>query len=114
VRIGTFSFPSLPDFDIAARPLKKVGWGSINVMEMPLLKSYGKQVKTLSSLLTLDQVMKSVSKVAGAFVRPSSYTMDLDRLLLGKEASLRTSAIGVLQVQLHGATDLPKADTVGK
>ena len=57
--------------------------------------------------------MKSVAEVAQGFVRPSSYTMDLDRLLLGKEASLRTSAIGVLQIQLHGATDLPKADTMG-
>jgi Ca2+-dependent lipid-binding protein len=52
--------------------------------------------------------------VASAFVRPESYTLDIDRLLLGREASLRTASIGVLHIVIHGAENLPKTDTMGR
>lgn len=52
--------------------------------------------------------------MASAFVRPESYTLDIDRLLLGREASLRTASIGVLHIVIHGAENLPKTDTMGR
>jgi Ca2+-dependent lipid-binding protein len=96
VRTATFSFPCLPEFDISAKPLRR---GSFNAMELPGMKTY---------------VQKSIAEVAKAFVRPESYSIDVDRLLLGREASLRTHTVGVLHIVLHGAEDLPKTDTVGK
>jgi Ca2+-dependent lipid-binding protein len=59
-------------------------------------------------------VQKSIAEVAGAFVTPESYSLDIDRLLLGRESSLRTAAVGVLHIVIHGAEDLPKTDTVGQ
>lgn len=59
-------------------------------------------------------VQKSIAAVAKAFVRPESYSIDLDRLLLGREASLRTYTVGVMHIIIHGAEDLPKTDTVGE
>lgn len=56
----------------------------------------------------------SISDVARAFVRPNSYTVDVDRLLLGREASMRTASMGVLQIVIHSAEDLPKMDAMGK
>lgn len=96
VRTATISLPSLPDFDISAKPLKR---GSFNAMELPGMKTY---------------VQKSIAEVAKAFVRPESYTLDIDRLLLGREAALRTHTVGVMHVIIHSATDLPKTDTVGE
>ncbi|KAL1409964.1 hypothetical protein Q8F55_003963 [Vanrija albida] len=98
VRMATVTFLSMPEFNISARPLRSMGFGSINAMDLPLIKQY---------------IQKSIAQVAGHFVRPKQYTMDVDRLLLGKDSNLRTSAIGILHVVIHGATDLPKADTVG-
>lgn len=59
-------------------------------------------------------VQASISEVASAFVRPESYTLDIDRLLLGREHSLRTHSVGILQIMIHRAKDLPKTDTLGK
>ncbi|WVQ84921.1 hypothetical protein IAT38_007084 [Cryptococcus sp. DSM 104549] len=95
VRTGTFSFPSLPEYDVSANPLKR---GSFNAMDLPLMKSY---------------VKKSIKSVLAAFLRPHSYTLDIDRLLLGSPSALRTTHIGVLHLILHRAEDLPKADTMG-
>ncbi|WVR00367.1 hypothetical protein IAU59_007510 [Kwoniella sp. CBS 9459] len=95
VRTGTFSFPSLPEYDVSAQPLKK---GAFNAMEVPGMKQYVKQ---------------SIMEVASAFVRPNSYTLDLDRLLLGRESSLRTVHIGVLHIFINRAENLPKVDTMG-
>ncbi|OCF32225.1 hypothetical protein I316_06139 [Kwoniella heveanensis BCC8398] len=95
VRTGTFSFPSLPEYDVSAQPLKK---GAFNAMELPGMKQYVKQ---------------SIMEVASAFVRPNSYTLDLDRLLLGRESSLRTVHIGVLHIFINRAEELPKVDTMG-
>lgn len=61
-----------------------------------------------------EVVQASIKEVCGAFVRPSSYTLDVDRLLLGREENLRTHAVGVLHIIIHGAEDLPKADTMGE
>lgn len=55
----------------------------------------------------------SIAEVAAAFVSPESYSLDVDRLLLGRESSLRTASVGVLYIIVHGAADLPKSDTVG-
>nr|XP_019044279.1 hypothetical protein I302_07563 [Kwoniella bestiolae CBS 10118]OCF23209.1 hypothetical protein I302_07563 [Kwoniella bestiolae CBS 10118] len=95
VRTGTFSFPKLPEYDVSAQPLKK---GAFNAMEIPGMKQYVKQ---------------SITEVASAFVAPQSYTLDLDRLLLGQESALRTHNIGVLRILIHSAQDLPKVDTMG-
>ncbi|OCF61231.1 hypothetical protein L486_00877 [Kwoniella mangroviensis CBS 10435] len=95
VRTGTFSFPKLPEYDVSAQPLKK---GAFNAMELPGMKQYVKQ---------------SITEVASAFVSPQSYTLDLDRLLLGQESALRTTNIGVLRILIHSAEDLPKVDTMG-
>jgi Ca2+-dependent lipid-binding protein len=51
--------------------------------------------------------------VARTFVRPESYTLDIDRLLLGREAAFRTASVGVLHIIIHSAEGLPKVDTVG-
>ncbi|KAL7418323.1 hypothetical protein Q5752_006781 [Cryptotrichosporon argae] len=98
IRQGTFSFQSLPEFEISAKPLKNVGFGSFNAMDIGPLRSY---------------VQASIAQVAQAFVAPQSYSLDIDRLLLGREASLRTAAVGVLHIIVHGARDVLKADTMG-
>ncbi len=56
---------------------------------------------------------KSIRKVADAFVRPNCYSLDLDRLLLGREASLRTAAIGALHIKIHRAKGLRSSDVIG-
>jgi len=58
-------------------------------------------------------VQSSIADVAQGFVSPASYSLDVDRLLLGRESSIRTAAVGVLQIKVHGAEDLPKTDTMG-
>ncbi|WVQ72521.1 hypothetical protein IAR50_002078 [Cryptococcus sp. DSM 104548] len=96
VKLGTFSLPTLPDFDITVNPLKK---GSFNAMDLPLMKTY---------------VKKSFASVLSSFLHPSTYTLDLDRLLLNSSpSSLRLASVGCLHIILHGANDLPKADTMG-
>nr|XP_019010216.1 uncharacterized protein I206_04684 [Kwoniella pini CBS 10737]OCF48997.1 hypothetical protein I206_04684 [Kwoniella pini CBS 10737] len=95
IRNGTFSFPRLPEYDVSAHPLKK---GAFNAMELPGMKQYVKQ---------------SITEVASSFVAPESYTLDLDRLLLGEESALRTHNIGVLRIIIHSAEGLPKVDTLG-
>jgi Ca2+-dependent lipid-binding protein len=62
----------------------------------------------------MSTVQASIASVASTFVRPESYTLDIDRLLLGREAALRTHTVGVLHIVIHGAEDLPKSDTMGK
>lgn len=95
ITTGTFTLPSMPEYDISANPLKK---GAFNAMDLPLMKPY---------------VKASFKSVLSSFLHPQSYTMDIDRLLLGAESSNRTEHIGVLHIIFHGARDLPKADTVG-
>ena len=58
-------------------------------------------------------MQSSIADVAQGFVSPASYSLDVDRLLLGRESSIRTAAVGVLQIKVHGAEDLPKSDTMG-
>ena len=95
VRTATFSFTRLPYFDISAAPLKK---GAFNAMELPGMKTF---------------VQKSIADVAKSFVRPESFTMDVDRLLLGQDASLKTHTVGVLHVIIHSAEGLRKTDVMG-
>jgi Ca2+-dependent lipid-binding protein len=59
-------------------------------------------------------VRTSVLEIAEAFLRPASYTVDIDRLLLGREAAFRTHTVGVLHLIIHRAEDLPKTDAVGE
>lgn len=98
VRDASFTFVKMPEFDISARPLRSFGIGSINAMDIPLLKAY---------------VQKSIAQVAGTFVSPRHYHIDVDRLLLGKDAAVRTSSVGVLYLIIHGCDDLPRTDTMG-
>lgn len=97
-RDALFTFVKMPEFDISARPLRSFGFGSINAMDIPLLKTY---------------VQKSIAQVAGTFVSPLHYHLDVDRLLLGKDAAVRTHAVGVLYLIIHGCDDLPRTDTMG-
>lgn len=97
-RDALFTFVKMPEFDISARPLRSFGIGSINAMDIPLLKTY---------------VQKSIAQVAGSFVAPRHYHLDLDRLLLGKDAATRTASVGVLYIIIHGCDDLPRTDTMG-
>lgn len=55
----------------------------------------------------------SILEVAEEFLRPKSYTMDVDRLLLGRDAALRTQTVGVLHMIIHSAENLPKTDAMG-
>lgn len=79
------------------------------------MKSYG-QALALVPCHGADgrKVRASIAEVAEAFVRPESYTLDVDRLLLGREAAMRTVAVGVLHLVVHSARDLPKTDTMGQ
>lgn len=40
VRMATVTFLSMPEFNISARPLRSMGFGSINAMDLPLIKQY--------------------------------------------------------------------------
>ncbi|WVN84973.1 uncharacterized protein L203_100110 [Cryptococcus depauperatus CBS 7841] len=95
IKTGTFSLPSIPAYDISANPLAR---GSFNAMNIPLMKPY---------------VNTSIRSVLSAFLCPRSYTLEIDRLLLGSPSSIRTETIGVLHIILHSANDLPKADAMG-
>ncbi|BEJ11357.1 hypothetical protein CspHIS471_0107790 [Cutaneotrichosporon sp. HIS471] len=97
-REALFTFVKMPEFDISARPLRNFGFGSVNAMDIPLLKTY---------------VQKSIAQVAGSFVSPRHYHLDVNRLLLGKDAAMRTKAVGVLYLMIHGCDDLPRTDTLG-
>lgn len=115
ITTGIFTLPSMPEYDISANPLKK---GGFNAMNLPLMKPYGKchvsSIIAISFNLTQSsQVKTSFKSVLSSFLHPHSYTMDIDRLLLGSESSYRTEHIGVLHIIFHGARDLPKADTMG-
>jgi hypothetical protein len=91
----SFSFVNMPYFDISARPLRA---GSFNAMDIPLLKSY---------------IEKSIAKVAAGFIAPKSYTLDVDRLLLGHESVLQTETMGVFRIVIHSASNLPHTDAIG-
>lgn len=39
ITTGTFTLPSMPEYDISANPLKK---GAFNAMDLPLMKPYSK------------------------------------------------------------------------
>ncbi|BEI80276.1 hypothetical protein CcaverHIS002_0108050 [Cutaneotrichosporon cavernicola] len=97
-REAQFTFVKMPEFDISARPLRNFGFGSVNAMDIPLLKTY---------------VQKSIAQVAGSFVSPRHFHLDVNRLLLGKDAAMRTKAVGVLYLMIHGCDDLPRTDTLG-
>lgn len=42
VRDATVTFSSMPEFEISARPLRSLGFGSVNAFKLPLLKQYRK------------------------------------------------------------------------
>lgn len=114
LRSATVTFLDMPEFDISARPLKSLGFASINAFDIPLLRSYrGSLRRTFESCRADLVVAKSIAEVAGGFIRPKTYTLDVDRLLLGREAAMRTKAIGVLFIQIHKCNNLPRMDTVG-
>ncbi|KAJ9118636.1 hypothetical protein QFC22_003856 [Naganishia vaughanmartiniae] len=98
VRNATISMPNIPEFDFSAKPIKEY---APDVIGLPLVKPYR------------FTVAKSIREVCDDFVRPNSYTLDVDRLLLGQEASLRTQSIGVLHVRVHSAEGLKQSDTIG-
>ena len=59
-------------------------------------------------------VTKSVRTVLAGFVAPSSYTIDLDRILVGSDVRVRSQHIGVLAIQILRAEDLRAADSNGE
>ncbi|ORX40705.1 hypothetical protein BD324DRAFT_647623 [Kockovaella imperatae] len=95
VRTAIISFPHQPTVDLSAAPLRKYGF---DAMGLPGMKSY---------------VQASIAEVVGAFIRPNTYSLDVERLLMGRESALRTSAIGVLQIVIHSAEGLRRTDTMG-
>jgi hypothetical protein len=108
---ATISFPRLPEFDISAKPLTR---STFNAMSLPGMKPYGESAHSLGGAVEADHaVQASIADVARTFVRPESYTLDVDRLLLGREAAFRTASIGVLHIIIHSAEGLPKVDTMG-
>ena len=112
VRTATFSFPHLPVVDLSAVPMRKHGF---DAMGLPGMKSYGELwYSALRAYpLTLMVVQASIAEVVSAFVRPNSYSLDVERLLVGRESSLRTHSIGALQIIVHNAQGLRRTDTVG-
>lgn len=115
LRSATVTFLEMPEFDISARPLKNLGFASINAFDIPLLRGYRGSPRWEFECCRADllAVAKSIAQVAGGFIRPHTYTLDVDRLLLGREAAMRTQAIGVLFIQIHRCKNLPRMDTVG-
>lgn len=73
VRNTTISFPDMPNFTLAARPLK-----TVNVMRLPLLSEY---------------VHKAVAQVLSSFIAPNAFTIDAARLMMVGHFRGRTSYI---------------------
>ena len=62
--------------ELSAVPLKKTGF---DAMGLPGIKPF---------------VQASIADVINGFVRPNAYTLDVERMLLGRDASLQTRSIG--------------------
>lgn len=77
VRTATISLPNIPEFDFAAKPIKDY---APDVVGLPLVKPYS-QSSTLHlshGVNVIHVVAKSIREVCDNFVRPNSYTLDVD------------------------------------
>lgn len=99
MRRGTFCFTQMPRLNLAVHPLRDTlgGW-AIDAMKLPGLNTY---------------VLRSIYSVCSRFLIPDSYTLDLDRLLVGDLTVARTQALGVLMIVIHSAHGLHSSDTNG-
>ncbi|KAI5475845.1 hypothetical protein MNV49_000809, partial [Pseudohyphozyma bogoriensis] len=93
VRHVTFSFPTLPEIEVSAKPLR-----SINVMALPVIEPL---------------VLGSVNEVLSEFVAPKSYTIDVSRFVLGSEVDMKTRSCGVVCVVIGRANGLANTDVSG-
>lgn len=70
--------PNIPEFDFAAKPVKEY---APDVIGLPLVKSYSQYTVVFPKAwlkLLLHLVAKSIREVCDNFVRPNSYTLDVD------------------------------------
>ncbi|EGG09082.1 uncharacterized protein MELLADRAFT_77186 [Melampsora larici-populina 98AG31] len=90
VQMTTFSFSHLPQVEITAKPMH-----GFNVMSLPVISHF---------------IRASVDVLLGQFCLPSSYTLDLSRILLGNDALMRPRHVGVIAIALHSASNLKVSD----
>lgn len=90
VQMTTFSFSYLPQVEITAKPMH-----GFNVMSLPVISHF---------------IRASVDVLLGQFCLPSSYTLDLSRILLGNDALMRPRHVGVIAIALHSASNLKVSD----
>lgn len=92
VKNVTFTFCGLPRVGIEVVPLH------INTANIPFISSF---------------IESSIDAAVGEFVMPSSLTMDVGEMLMGDNIKREVSAVGVVVVFIHSATDLEKQDLRG-
>ena len=95
IKNTTIAFMGLPKVVISATPLTK---HFFNAMKLPLVSQF---------------INSSINAAMRDFCAPSSYTVDVQELLLEDDVKRDVSAIGVIEVRLHGAHDIEKSDTNG-
>lgn len=95
IKNTTIAFMGLPKVVISATPLTK---HFFNAMKLPLVSQF---------------INSSINAAMRDFCAPSSYSVDVQELLLEDDVKRDVSAIGVIEVRLHGAMDIEKSDTNG-
>ncbi|TIB11670.1 hypothetical protein E3P92_02840 [Wallemia ichthyophaga] len=95
IKNTTIAFMGLPKVVISATPLTK---HFLNAMKLPLVSQF---------------INSSINEVMRDFCAPKSYTVDVQDLLLEDDVKRDVSAIGVIEVRIHGAIDIEKSDTNG-
>ncbi|SPC65915.1 uncharacterized protein UHOD_04743 [Ustilago sp. UG-2017b] len=88
----TFTFCGLPRVGIEVVPLH------INTSHIPFISSF---------------IGSSIDAAVGEFIMPSSLTMDVGEILMGDNIKREVTALGVIVVYIHSATDLEKQDVRG-
>jgi Ca2+-dependent lipid-binding protein len=96
VRNCTITLMGTPYVDVSAIPLSRA---LPNVLDLPLISGF---------------VQSSIAAVCQMYTAPKSITMNLAQLLLGDGTKKDTTAVGVLMVTVHHATELASADSNGK
>ncbi|KAJ1026569.1 hypothetical protein NDA13_003946 [Ustilago tritici] len=88
----TFTFCGLPRVGIEVVPLH------IKTSHIPFISSF---------------IESSIDAAVGEFIMPSSLTMDVGEILMGDNIKREVTALGVIVVYIHSATDLEKQDIRG-
>ncbi|EIM22815.1 hypothetical protein WALSEDRAFT_59632 [Wallemia mellicola CBS 633.66] len=95
IKNTTIAFMGLPKVVISATPLTK---HFLNAMKLPLVSQF---------------INSSINAAMRDFCAPKSYTVDVQDLLLEDDVKRDATAIGVIDIRIHGAHDIEKSDTNG-